>query len=398
MTFPIAYIAGQFPKLSETFVYREVRALRARGWTVHTFGLHAPAEETPADLRDLRETTTLAYAGSGAARLLSHPLAAVRGALDAAGESGEPKERLKLIAQAAAGAAMATKLRALGVRHVRAHFAHAPTSVAMYAARAAGISFSFTGHANDLFQRRQALATKLKRAAFVGCISEWHRELYRSIVPGDDAKYPIIRCGVDTAELTPTPHRRSPGLLRVLTVGRLVEKKGIDTLIRAAAVLREGGTTVDVVVAGDGPMRGQLESLARHSNVPVKFLGSLDAAGVREQLRRADAFGLICRVDSNGDKDGIPVVLMEAMACRLPVVSGDLPAIRELVVDGQTGLLVPGGDVAATADAIGRLFDPVFADRLGERGRSQVVDRFSLDGTVSQLEASFARAIAAHKG
>jgi colanic acid/amylovoran biosynthesis glycosyltransferase len=391
--FPIAYVAGQFPKRSETFVFNEVRALRARGWTVHTIGLHAPDEETPADLLDLRETTQIAYAGSGAKRLLSHPLAAIRGAIDAAGSREKTKEDLKLVAQAAAGAALGAKLRALGVRHVRAHFAHAPTSVAMYAARAAGVSFSFTGHANDLFQRRQALKLKLKRAAFVGCISEWHRDLYRSIVPGDDAKYPIIRCGVDVSALAPTPHARGR---RVLTVCRLVEKKGVDTLIRAAGVLRERGSPIEVVVGGDGPMLADLKALAKPQGDGVQFLGALTSAQVRDELARADAFALPCRVDANGDKDGIPVVLMEAMACGLPVVSGDLPAIRELVADRRTGLLVPGGDVNATADAI----DQALADdgTLAEAGRRKVVEEFSIDGTVAQLERSFERAVASHLG
>lgn len=389
MTFPIAYIAGQFPLRSETFVYREVRALRARGWPVHTFGLHAPAEETPADLVDLRDTTGIAYAGSAAARVAMHPGVAAGASIDALKESGPSRERMKLIPQAAAGAALAKRFRALGVRHLHAHFAHAPASVAMYAASAAGTSFSFTGHANDLFQRRQALKLKLSRAAFVGCISEWHRELYRSILPRDDDAYPIIRCGVDTDSLSPTPHTRGR---RVLTVCRLVEKKGVDTLIRAAALLAKRGATIELVVAGEGPLRPALELLAAELNVAVTFLGSLDAAGVRAELGRADAFALACRVDSNGDRDGIPVVLMEAMACGLPCVSGDLPAIRELVLDRRTGLLVPGGDDEATARAI----DSALRDEsFGDAGRRWVVDKFSLRGTVEQLEQSIARATTA---
>ena len=395
--FPIAYVAGQFPLRSETFVWREVRALRAAGWTVHTFGLHAPHEETPASLRDLGESTRIIYAGSGATRLLRHPLAAVRGTVDAftLGEAASRRERVKLIAQAAAGATLGRQLCTLGVRHVHAHFAHAPASVAMYAARAAGITFSFTGHANDLFQRRQALKLKLQRAAFVGCISEWHRALYRSIVPGDDLKYPIVRCGVDTDELTPVP-RDHDGPLRVLTVCRLVEKKGVDTLVRAAGELKRRGVTIELTIAGDGPMRAAIESLVHELDLAAttRLLGAIDADGVRKELGRANAFALICRVDANGDKDGIPVVLMEAMASGLPAISGDLPAIRELVIDGQTGTLVPGGDVAATADALERFArDPARRQSLAEAGRRRVVASFSIGGTVAQLEASFRRSM-----
>lgn len=399
MSIPIAYIASQFPLRSETFVWREVRELRRRGWTVHTFGLRAPTEETPESLRDLRDTTVDVYddrsrmplSASNLARAAKVGFQVLRDTL-APGERMTPRGRTTLVAQANAGARLAWRLQSLGVRHVHAHFAHAPASVAMYAASAAGIPFSFTGHANDLFQRRQALALKLRRAKFVSCISEWHRGFYRSIVDRPDGDYPIVRCGVDVDSFVPVPNTTRADRPRVLTVCRLVEKKGVDLLIRAVARLRDESTHADLTIAGDGPQRTMLEALVDELSVRdrVTFLGAVDADRVRGLFSQSDLFVLPCRVDANGDKDGIPVVLMEAMASGVPVVSGDLPAIRELVIDDETGLLVQAEAIPALAGAMKRLFADVgLAQRLGRNARSRVVDEFALTVNAARLETLF---------
>jgi glycosyltransferase involved in cell wall biosynthesis len=177
----------------------------------------------------------------------------------------------------------------------------------------------------------------------------------------------------------------------------LVEKKGVDSLIRAVATLP---VDVRLTIAGDGPQRAQLERLTRNLGVGdrIEFLGSVTNEQVRELLQDCDAFALACRVDRNGDKDGIPVVLMEAMACGVPVLAGDLPAIRELVVDGRTGRLVDGNDVSAIATALVELVgggDRVRA--MAEQGRAHVVAEFSLSANVDRLEAALERAIRARR-
>ncbi|HQY89663.1 MAG TPA: glycosyltransferase family 4 protein, partial [Tepidisphaeraceae bacterium] len=292
----IAYIAGQFPKQSETFVWREVRELRRRGWTVHTFGLHAPNEETPPSLIDLREETTVIYERFGKPTNL---FALAQGLHEGLGSSEtELSDRLKLAIQSGIGAKLAREIRDRKVEHIHAHFAHAPTSVAMYAAQFAKVPFSFTGHANDLFQRRQALELKLTRATFVACISEWHRELYRSIVPRGDVAYPVIRCGVDTNSWTPKSSHGSEGSLKLITVGRLVEKKGIDLLVEEVAQLLKSGRRISLTIAGDGPQRAQLESiiLREGASDSIKLLGSTDSDCVRQLMLEHDAFALPCRV------------------------------------------------------------------------------------------------------
>ena len=364
----IAYLAGNLPKASETFVYREVLGLRERGWEVHAFTLRPTAmEDLPAGLEGVDATPV--YDGT----LWPRPTwDVVR-----AGEATSVGGRVKAGFQKAAGVRLAGMMRERGVTHVHAHFAHAPTSVAMYAARAlAGGSFSFTGHANDLFQRRHLLALKLRRAAFVACISRWHRGFYEGIEPG--GRYEVVRCGVDVGA-APGPRDFSG---RVMTLCRLVAKKGVDTLIEG---LPAG---MSLTVAGDGPERGRLEALAEGK--AVTFLGAVDHARGLALMREHDVFALPCREDGGGDRDGIPVALMEAMAAGLPVVAGDLPAIRELVEDGRTGRLVDGADPSAVGEALENLRDDAERHKIAAAGHAHVAREFATSANLDRLEKALA--------
>jgi glycosyltransferase involved in cell wall biosynthesis len=406
VTFPIAYIAGTFPARSETFVYREVRGLRALGWDVRTVSLNEPKERGLPDFADLESGTTYVYGtgrgatiGAAIAEIATRPIRSIGTMLRALGDAIQPRERMstgaraKLIAQAFASLGVARRLRRAGVRHLHCHFAHSPATVGMYAGRQLGVPFSFTGHANDLFQRRALLARKLQRAAFVACISEWHRELYRSIVPQRLDHYPVIRCGVDVDSWTPKADAgreiATDESVRVLTVCRLVEKKGVDTLIRGLADFgRRTSRPWHLTVAGDGPERASLEALAAELRCTdsITFLGPVDNDRVRGLLSEADLFALPCREDRSGDRDGIPVVLMEAMACGVPVVSGDLPAIRELVRPNDTGALVDGTKPQALATEVDRLVgSPETREILARNARVHVSREFSMASNLERL-------------
>jgi glycosyltransferase involved in cell wall biosynthesis len=413
----IAYLAGQFPLRSETFVYREVRELRRRGWNVVAGALNPSPDSEDPNFKDLSDGAFVVYdrgwIGRSFGELFAHPLSSLStlftsiGDALAPGEAMKFRERIKLPAQAFAALGLAKRLREKGVERIHCHFAHAPTTVGMYAARALGIPFSFTGHANDLFQRRALLARKLGRAHFVSCISQWHRELYHSIMPRDSG-YEVVRCGVDVSAFAPERvplkwHCRSDeGVVRVLTVSRLVEKKGTDTLIRALADFgKQTGKPWQLVVAGEGPEKEKLIGLTNDlaCSSSVQFLGAVDNAQVKELLADCDVFALPCRRDANGDADGIPVVLMEAMACGVPVISGDLPAIRELVEHNVNGILIDGRDVKACASAIETLADDENRRRtLGLAGRIRVESEFSLAKNVDRLEKLLSGAAQGEKG
>ena len=316
----VAYLTSVFPTPSETFIYREVRELRRRGWLVTAVSLREPANR-PQELEDLRYDSKLVYGKATKATLhafgseLLDQFLPTMGTLWTAikdllfpGEDMGLRARFRLLPQAVMGIGLARELLEDGVSHIHCHFAHAPTTVGMYAAQQLKISFSFTGHANDLFQRRALLKRKLERAAFVCCISNWHREFYRAICPGNNAVYPVIRCGVDSNSWNEQPDSSVDSQFHVLTVCRLVEKKGVDLLMRGLAAWKPADPNVSwkLTIAGDGPERVMLERLSQVLGIApkVEFLGAVDNEKVRNLLQSANVFALACRTDSSGDRDG----------------------------------------------------------------------------------------------
>lgn len=391
----ILYMSGTLPKRSETFVYREILALRELGLRIETASVHAPEHDLDKDgpVASMARSTTSVYGGGVAGgirdcfkELLRRPWRTMatlgRAKRDAFFSRDVPaSRRLKVAWQGAAGIALARRVRGHGISHIHCHMAHVPTTVGMYAARQLGVTFSFTGHANDLFPNRTLLKEKLRRAAWVNCISEWHRTFYQSIVARADQDYPVVRCGVDTRYYDVTPAPRAAAL-EVLGVGRLVEKKGFDVLVRAAGDLAgPGGVPVRVRIAGGGEQLGELKALIAQlpAFARVELLGDTDNDRVMELMAEVDVFALPCRVAQSGDRDGIPVVLMEAMARGRCVISGDLETIRELVRDGETGVMIPPGDQKALVEAIAGLArDRDRVDGLGRAARVRVEEEFDL--------------------
>jgi glycosyltransferase involved in cell wall biosynthesis len=271
--------------------------------------------------------------------------------------------------------------------------AHVPTTIAMYAAMQLGISFSFTGHANDIFPNRTLLKEKLERAAFANCISHWHRAFFQGIVDRPDADYPIVRCGVDTGEYEATKPPAGDRL-EVLSVGRLVEKKGFDVLIKAAGEIAQAGDVLmRVTIAGGGPEEDALKALVKSlpATAEVVMLGETDNDRVMELMAQADVFALPCRVAESGDRDGIPVVLMEAMARGRCVISGDIETIRELVEDGISGVMIPPGDQEALEKVLIELANNrIQVDILGKAARQRIEEEFDLMLNANRIKDALA--------
>ncbi len=382
----VAYVAARLPTLSETFVYRELLGLRSRGRTIVPVSVRRP--EGPfgdSQLDDLAGEAVQVYAGATFAAMpvmfVRNPAAFVRAILDAANvDLAGGSARAKYLYQAWMGLAAAWRLRGRGIGHVHAHLANTPATVALYLARGLGATFSFTGHANDLFARREALKFKLEQADFVASISRWHQLFYEEIAPG--GVRPVVRCSV----ALPEPAEEGAN---IVAVGRLVPKKGFDLLIRAFAQLDRPG--VRLIIAGDGPERAHLAALSEREGVAdrVDLVGAKPHGQALALIRSAAIFSLPCRTSSTGDRDGIPVVLMEAMAAGKPLIAGRLETIAELVEDGRSGLLVPPDDVDALAAALRRLLDDPAAGReMGLAGRARVAEEFADAINWDRLEAA----------
>jgi len=408
----IAYIGARLPTLSETFVSNELLAVRAAGLKVLPASVFPPrAEGMDRHLHALASEAIVVYSATGfrnaAAEFLVRPLRSLR-TLGTAVRDGivsrdaTLRARSRLPVQVVAALGLARRLRSAGVGHIHAHMANTPTTIAMYAAAQLGVGFSFTGHANDLFVHRAFLPEKLRRAAFVACISRWHRGFYRRFADVPEDRLPVIRCGVDTESLGSTVQDVPPrvGPVRILSVGRLVAKKGMDTLIRAIAELGPA-MPVHCEIIGDGPQRAELSSLAAALGVGdcVELLGARPNVEVLERVRACDAFVLACRRDTvTGDQDGIPVSLMEAMAAGRCVVTSSLPPITELVIDGQTGICVPEGDANALAAALRRVAaESGLRESLGRSAREHVAREFDRKINTERLAGHFQAALGARE-
>ncbi len=283
----------------------------------------------------------------------------------------------------------ANRLRQENVSHIHSQWIHSAGTVAMYGAWLTGTSFSFTGHAADLFRERSALKDKIRRADFIICISEFHRRFYLENGARPEQLH-VAYCGIDTSHFTPVRRVRSPGEpLQVLSSGRLVEKKGFAVLVDACAILRDRGVPFHCTIGGSGPDEAMLRAriAAAGLDALVTLTGKeLKQEAIPEFMSKGDVYCLPCVWASDNDVDGLPQMLMEAMACGLPAVSTRLVGIPDLVRDMETGLLVEPNDPVGLADALQRLDDePDLAARLATSGRDHLVDRFDLETCLDPL-------------
>lgn len=399
----IAYLINQYPKVSHSFIRREILALERAGLEVTRVSVRG-WNDIAADAADEAEKVKTRYLLQGgilpllAATLmcaLTRPLhfcAAMISALRFARGSLRPVPlHLAYLAEACL---LQRWLGRAGCDHLHAHFGTNATEVAYLCERLGGPGFSFTVHGPEEFDMPAALhlPRKVRRARFVVAISSFGRsQLMRWIDAADWAKVRVVHCGLDgeflAQVLTPPPHTD-----QLVCVGRLCEQKGQLLLLRALQRLREQGLRVQLVLAGDGEMRPEVDALIAELGLAdqVRITGWIGGDTVRQEILDARALVL------PSFAEGLPVVLMEAMALGRPVISTYIAGIPELVNDGEHGWLIPAGDVQALADAIRDVLqhDDQALAAIGARAHQRAVARHSIDTEARKLLAHFRAATA----
>ena len=390
----IAYLVNQYPKISHSFIRREILALERQGYEVQRLAMRGWADELR-DEEDVRERAVTRYVlqdgafamGMDVVRMaLTRPGRLLK-ALALACKIGMRSDRplpLHLIYLAEA-CRIVPWMAAHGARHLHAHFGTNSTEVAMLANILGGPSYSFTVHGPEEFDKPEFLwlAEKIRRSAFVVGVSSFGRsQLFRWAAATDWPKVQVVHCGIDP-DFHAVPVRPIPAAPRLVCVGRLCEQKGQMLLVHAVKAVVARGLAIHLVLAGDGEMRPAIEALISESGLQdhISITGWIDGDRVREEMLSARALVL------PSFAEGLPVVVMEAMALRRPVLSTFIAGIPELVRTGETGWLFPAGDV----DELSKMLEvclstsPEQLQAMGEAGYRRVLERHAIDTEAAKL-------------
>lgn len=390
----VGYVVKRYPRFSETFVVNEILAHEQAGINISIFALRAPVDSHfQAEIGRVRAPVTyLPGARSVRSRVFWRTLKVVMRELPGATEviEGAGETDPCVVYQAME---LALQVRDRGIHHLHAHFATSATSVARLAARLAGIRYTFTAHAKDIFHEEvddRDLRIKLSQASSVVTVSDFNvADLRRRFGRAAEGVSRIYN-GLDLSDFPFAAGPRPSG--RILAVGRLVEKKGFPFLVKACAELRARGTPFQCRIVGAGDGRAELEALIRDLEVEdlVELVGPLPRQKVLDELKRSTLLAAPCIEASTGDRDGLPTVLLEAMALGVPCVSTPVTGIPELVDDGVTGLLVPPRDPEALAHASERLLaDQELAGRLARHARRRIEESFDVRRNAALLRTHF---------
>ena len=398
----VAYLTSYYPAVSHTFIRREVNALRKLGVDVHTFSINAAHGVDVLGPRDLAEVETTQYLIGRSRRSIvrdliravrAHPGPVARVAFRAARSRRTARDRLWQLFYVAEASILHERLVAADITHIHAHFANAPADVARWTAalgnRIGGAwTWSFTMHGPTEFYavEEHSLPAKLASADLVACISDFCRsQLMVFSDPKHWPKFEVVHCGVIPEDF-PVAATDGTEPFTVACVGRLVAEKGQPILVDALELLKERGVAVRAVFVGDGPARSALEADVVRRGLDATFTGPVGHDVVQTHLASADAFCL------PSFAEGVPVVLMEAMASGLPVVTTRIAGIQELVEDGVSGFVISPGRADLLADAIAELVkNPEQAQIMGRAGRAKVMAEFDVRGAAAQLAEAFAR-------
>ena len=384
----VAYVLASYPAPSEAFIRREIEAVRRRGVTVDAYSLRKPAGPEPGvcyrgDI-PMREALAAVMWAIGRPVRLASAVARI-----AAEEMAQPVALAKSLRNVVTAAAFGRRIRRSGASAIHAHFASEPAAVARTISLLTGLPYTFSIHAGDIFLlEKPRLVDRIRSARAVSACTSAGLERAKELIPAPlHGRVHRIPHGIDVASVKrPTAEHREPV---VLMVGRLVEKKGTPVLLKALALLRDAGRPVPCTIMGDGPERPAVERLIGELAIGelVRLPGWTPPDTVREWMARASVLAVPSVIARDGDRDGLPNVILEAAAAGLPAVASDVGGIRDFIpADGTCGLLVPPNHPQALADAIARLFDDgELRQKLIEQAQAKLRREYDVDANAARL-------------
>jgi colanic acid/amylovoran biosynthesis glycosyltransferase len=385
----LAYLFERFPSFTQTFCYREIAALGRRGAFPALFSVRRPAGE-PAQEWEGTIVDRVQY--------LPDDQQLVRDVDRVLSKRQLPKEVARQIAswgrqtdflRLYQAAHLGPHLEELGVRHIHAHFAGLAARTAFWIHQFFGIGYSFTGHANDIFAPQPfviSLGKLIGAARAIVTVSDFGVRFLRDKYPDAAAKFHRVYNGIEPDGFPGADFSSGPPL--IISVGRLIEKKGFADLIEACRLLKERALEFRCEIIGEGPLEVDLREqiMAAGLTNTVFLAGPQPQPEVRRRLAQSILFALPCVADKGGGMDNLPTVVMEAMAAGLPVVSTAIAGLPEMVRDGETGLLVREHQPAELARALQRLMiDRELARSLGKAGRKVAAELFASDESAQRL-------------
>ena len=401
----IAYIVSRFPHLPETFILREMICLEQLGWQIELYPLIIQREQIiHQEARPwLRRAHAVPWISvdllrANLRRFARHPRQYLSLLWRTLRENlGSPKFLVRALLLFPRAVWMADQFTADGIKHIHAHYATHPALVAWLINQLTGIPYSITVHAHDIFVEKPMLATKLRGSVFVSAISEFNRRYLTDMFgPWVQSKTKIVRCGIDPAYYGngKTLNPGVPDHLEIISIGSLQPYKGHVYLVKACRELRKRGISFHCKIVGGGELRPMLEHAIQENqlNELVELIGPRTQDEVSQLLRKANCYVQPSVITSSGKMEGIPVALMEAMASGVPVIATDISGIPELVRNGDTGWLVPPGNVEALAEALSQVYsDPAEAQKRAQSGKKWVLTEFELVSNAKKLSSLFAQ-------
>ena len=399
----VAYILHRFPYLTETFIMREVYWLRQQGVDVEIYSLlspqHAVVHEQAEELLEVTHYSPFMSWEIVVAQLFflfRSPLRYLKAFYNLLRQTiREPRVLIRSLVLFPKSVLYARLIQAKQFDHIHSHFVWIDGIAAGVVSDLIGTTFSIHPHAFGLFSRHQkSVKRELEHATQIVTISNFHRKYINDLCPQLKNQVEVVYCALETDRLQPLDRGFKAGPFKILSVGRMIEKKGFEYLIESCQQLRQKGFEINCTIVGGGTLKNQLNSLIQQRGLEdcVFLAGSMSQKQVLEHYRQADVFALPCVVASDGDRDGIPVVLMEAMAFEIPVVTTPITGIPDLVQDQHNGLMVKERDTQSLTTAIETLIgDEALRERLGRNGRQTILATFDIRKNTAKLASIFKR-------